>query len=467
MNKPGLQTLAQSHKKPGLVRTATALGYFKSKLAGVGKNMLWPVSDSQTQNLLSVQDAVDLYLHFGFLPRPDVPPLINLETTFSTSDSAGPTAEAGVSILKSAVQRAASGFDHVIVPISGGLDSRAILAVAVEIGLAVDAFTVGTPGTDDFDYGTDVANFLGVQHVAHDVREFNFSMSALEALARSLNDWVSPIDIWFNTAPLADYNPSLPVLTGLYGDFVAGEFAIGSKPTANTFDQFVADEAHFRRPLRTDLANLLRNNLPASKSPALSEYEICRLIFMHTCTYRPNVFGLDREYRNPFADEEWVVFMMGAGMKARKGKTLYHDVLRAGWPSAFGMPTKNLKGASLLSSPLTKKILYTKSQAGNVLRRCVPISEKLLGPGRGHNYADFLPLVKSNESFRRLLSDALSSLKERDLILPIDPERALNAALDGKNIQIGGSTVRRHTYRTHPAKLYVDLEINLRAISHL
>lgn len=429
--------------------------------------MIWPPSASQSQNLFSVQDAVDLYLHFGYLPRPDVPPLINLETSAPAPNSAGPTAEAGVSILTSAVQRAASGFDHVIIPISGGLDSRAILAIGVEIGLKVDAFTVGTPGTDDFDFGTDVANFLGVQHVAHDVRKFNFSMSTLEALARDLNDWVSPIDIWFNTAPLEDYNPSLPVVTGLYGDFVGGEFSIGSKPSANTFSQFVADEALFRRPLRTELVNLLRNNLPASKSSALSEYEICRLIFMHTCTYRPNVFKLKRAYRNPFADEEWVAFMMSAGFDGRKKKSLYQDVLRTGWPSAFGRPTKNHRGANLFSSPFEKKSVAIKRRAANGLRKYVPATKKMLGPGRGHNYADFLPLVQSNESFRRLVTDATRSLKDRDLALPLDPERALDAALNGRNIRVDDPQSPPTPYRTHPAKLYTDLEINLRAINHV
>lgn len=426
--------------------------------------MLWPQSTSQAQELVALQDAVDLYLHFGYLPRPDVPPLINLETRLSNFDKTSPKVEDGLSILRSAVRRAASGFGQVIVPISGGLDSRAILAIAVESGLTVDSFTVGTPGTDDFDFGTDIAHFLGARHRAYDVREFSFSLSSLVALARSLGDWVSPIDIWFNTAPLEHYEPGLPVLTGLYGDFVAGEFARGSKRFARTFDQFIAGSALFGRPLRAELVNLLRQKLSAIESPSLSEYELCRLIFMHTCTYRPNVFGLKREYRNPFADEEWVSFMMSAGLDARKGKTLYHEILEAGWPSAFGKPTKNFRGASLLASPFRKKVSFTKRRAGNVLRRYVPVSKKLLGPGRGHNYADFLDLVRNNQSFRKLVTDALSSLGQRDLNLPLNPEHALDAALKAERIKMDGSKSVISPPGTHPAKLYTDLEINLRAL---
>lgn len=412
-----------------------------------------------------MQDAVDLYLHFGYLPRPDVAPLIDPKLSFSNLDYAEPKPQSGVEILRGAVQRATSGLEHVIVPISGGLDSRAILAIAVESGLKVETFTVGSPGTDDFDFGADIAKFLRVRHVAHDVRNFTFSISSLTELARKLDDWVSPIDTWFNTAPLDEYDPSLPVLTGLYGDFVAGQFSIGSRPAAHTLEQFIADSALLGRPLKSHLETSLRKELPNLESSALSEYEISRLIFMHTCTYRPNVFKLNREYLTPFVDQEWLAFMMAAGSSARKGKKLYHEVLRSGWPSAFGRPTKNFHGASLFSSPSRRKAISTMRRVGNGFRRYVPLSKKLLGSGRRHNYADFFTLVSKNESFQSMVSDALQSLSRRNLILPIEPGLALDAALEGRSVRFDEQPDGPGLPPAiHAAKLYTDLEINLRAL---
>ena len=431
---------------------------------GEGAALVWFLGGNRQLDFLPMQDAVDLYLHFGYLPRRDVAPLVALEDFASVDEASSAEADLGVRILRRVVERATTGHDKVIVPISGGLDSRAILAIAVEIGLEIDSFTVGTRGTDDFEYGADVASFLGVRHRAYDVRQFRFDLDVLTEFARGLNDWVSPIDVWFNMMPLEYYDPSLPVLTGLYGDFVAGEFSHRNETSEQTLDSFVADSALLATKLRPDLVDTLRSQLPIAEDSVLSQSEVCRLLFMHTCTYRPNIFGGSREYRNPFTDKEWIAFIVRAGVNARQGQALYHQVLRLGWPSAFSRPTKNFRGASLDSSPMQRKISFLKRRIGSGVRRHIPLAKRTLGPGRHHNYADFLSLFSSNESFRWMVKQALLSLGKRDLVLPIEPELALNAAIAGQNIQVAGVSGRNFDTKVHPAKLFTDLEINLRAI---
>lgn len=420
-------------------------------------------SDCEQLDCLPLEDAVDLYLHFGYLPRPDVAPLARLEDFAENTEASSGGLTSGVDVLRGAVRRAVAGKQRAIVPISGGLDSRAILAIAVEIGIDVESFTVGTPGTDDFDYGADVASYLGVKHTGFDVRQFTFDLDDLTEFARGLSDWVSPIDIWFNMVPLEDYDSSLPVLTGLYGDFIAGEFSHGSNGSPQTFDWFIEDSALLPTRLRPDLVETLRSHLPLVEHSALNEHEVCRLIFMHTCTYRPSVFGVNREYLHPFTDKAWISFVMQAGLEGRKQKALYLEVLRLGWPSAFGRPTKNFRGASLNSSPFQKEMRSIARRAGSRLRRHIPIAKRILGPARHHNYADFLSLFSQNESFRTMVTEALLSLGKRDLVLPISPGRALDAALAGENMRFAGSAGRKLEAKIHPAKLLTDLEINLRA----
>ena len=75
----------------------------------------------------------------------------------------------GVAAIKARFQEADNG-TH-IVPLSGGLDSRAILAGLLDRGLKdqIIATTYGTPGTYDYDIGCRVAKKIGVKHKAFDL----------------------------------------------------------------------------------------------------------------------------------------------------------------------------------------------------------------------------------------------------------------------------------------------------------
>ena len=47
------------------------------------------------------------------------------------------------------------------IPLSGGLDSRALLAAAMEAGAEVETLTFGMPGTMDYEDGNRVARAVG------------------------------------------------------------------------------------------------------------------------------------------------------------------------------------------------------------------------------------------------------------------------------------------------------------------
>ena len=76
-----------------------------------------------------------------------------------------------------------------LVPISGGLDSRAILAGLLEYTEAknIYTYTFGTPNTLDYDVGNYVAKKLGTDHTSFDLTEYQYNQQELENISKRVN----------------------------------------------------------------------------------------------------------------------------------------------------------------------------------------------------------------------------------------------------------------------------------------
>ncbi len=68
-----------------------------------------------------------------------------------------------------------------LVPISGGLDSRAILGALLKFRNAGDiyTYTFGSPGTYDFEIGNNIARVTGTRHTAYDLSNHHYTMDEL------------------------------------------------------------------------------------------------------------------------------------------------------------------------------------------------------------------------------------------------------------------------------------------------
>jgi hypothetical protein len=84
--------------------------------------------------------------------------------------------EIGIEKLKRSIKKEYSSGD-VLVPISGGLDSRIILAGLVEILPIgkIHTYTYGYPGSYDFEIGNKVADLYGTDHRSYSLKDYRFS----------------------------------------------------------------------------------------------------------------------------------------------------------------------------------------------------------------------------------------------------------------------------------------------------
>ena len=117
-----------------------------------------------------------------------------------------------------------------LVPISGGLDSRAILAGILEHTESknIHTYTFGTPGTLDYDVGSFIAKKLGVKHTSFDLTKCNFKQEELEDVSKRVDFQT----ILFHHAPIWEVDRlffGYQNWFGFMGDPLAGS-KLSSKP---------------------------------------------------------------------------------------------------------------------------------------------------------------------------------------------------------------------------------------------
>ena len=89
--------------------------------------------------------------------------------------------EQGAMLLEKSMEKIFSCGQKHLVPISGGLDSRAILAVLVKFTEAKNIFTFtrGTPKTWDYEIGNLVAKGIGTNHTSFDLTTNTYTIDEL------------------------------------------------------------------------------------------------------------------------------------------------------------------------------------------------------------------------------------------------------------------------------------------------
>ena len=404
----------------------------------------------------SNDEKINSFLHYGWIPRLDREPPIPLQWFDKTITSTDHSTKRGANILREAVTHCIGDTKEVVIPISGGLDSRVILAIAHELNCNITAITVGTPGTYDFEYGRMVAEKLGVRHDAIDVTKLEITTDKLVKKARELDDWVNITEVYFNL--LANtYFPDKKIITGLLGDFVAGEFA---HKNYNSYEE--AKVAFAQDTQRSKNAPLAAKDFDATKvlpdSPGttnLNYYEDIVLRARHTCTLRPNVFAKNFNYQSPFRNQAWVEYMMSAPPTARMHKKLYIEILNQYWPHVFSLPSKNGFGASTKSSAITQLVKRLQLRSSSALRNRLPALQSLLGPDPMVNYFNVNEVLHTDTALRNLLIENVSDLQKRNILQWLDVEQLF--------ADVFTSTKSYPAGEGNPRLVLANLEINLKS----
>ena len=317
-----------------------------------------------------------------------------------------------------------SGRDHVV-PISGGLDSRLVLAQLLEHTEARNLHTVtwGLPGTYDYEIGCLVAKEAGTRHTPLPMNNFTYSQEDLEEAARRTHCqinmfWCAPI-----RALLRCYEGAL-IWSGYIGDFVAGSALI---PVPGDLQQARARYLNFRTMTRSmklhDCSDeeLLPHVACLDTPPGVMTFEE-RVFYAEAAAKftAPMLLLKGLSFKTPFVNSPWMDFMMSVPDRFRLNEPLLASIAKRAHSQLFGLPTKKAFGLPLGSR---KELVFAARALNRVQRQF-----RRLIPGLRHQslqYNDLDEGFRRSPDLRRICRENLADLKRRGLVPWLDLDAIL------------------------------------------
>lgn len=381
-------------------------------------------------------DAVRDILHFGYdpacraagLPEP-VGDAVTRETLTEEYPRLLSTVQEAFRAAIDAELSAAGGDGTHVVPLSAGLDSRAILAALLErpdvATSDVMTVTFGMPGTWDFEIGKQVAAAAGVRNRTVDLRPeaFEWPLEELQAVAGGASSPVRVFERYVNAAVMRFADGST-VWSGFLGGTTTGQHVTEQPPNSwETAVEAFVEESHYTS-LRFENHDPARSISTDSYVSATSLPYPNQLSFAHRqpCYIRPVAVG-DGERCTPFANPEWLRVVLNVPQEYRVGRKILVDAMSDAFPDLFSLPTDANAGF-----PLSVGEKRRKMRRGRLFLRSRIASH--FGLSFTHpdtNYVDFDRAFRTESGLRETAAGLVASLAERDLGVDVHPRAVWDA----------------------------------------
>lgn len=347
----------------------------------------------------------------------------------------------GLQIWHDACRRIAQRADKpLLLPLSSGLDSRAVLAGLLDCGAEVTTFTYGIPGSFDYDLAPHIAQQAGVTHERIDLRTIRITREALLELAREPGRISSVLDMFFNRAAYARIGSNYQYVTGYMGDELGGK-NMPSVASA-TWQQACRAFAKSHQSGRDD--SLLGSGMnPVSVLPEqplvdtqlLAPDHQLYLAIRQECNDRPISSPTTLNVVSPFTDSEAAAFMLGVPDDIRRHREFLIPMFQHGYPELFALPGTASGGLPLGASAdeirRYKRKLRRKMRTRRKMNRIfsaigVPPSD------RNWQYLDFPSLLRGDHDLSALFADAMKRLDDSGIVPWIDASGLLKAHREHK-----------------------------------
>lgn len=396
------------------------------------------------------------YLHFNYLPPrenyalPFTVPVKHFELPTHLCNA---SKVAGAVLSKIVHQSVTAGKKHFI-PLSGGLDSRALLAAALEAGADIETLTFGMPGSMDYEYGNDVAKAMGCRHHRFNLLDHLPDTAALVDAVRNGGRWTYTFDAYFNRLLTRQMGCQPIVLHGFAGDPVAGSHYQPRVPDDERAVKAFAMSQQFTRVIaltrpHDNVSSWLPSFDEIPEVKGLTAYERLDFSIRQIGAIRPIVIDPKADARTPFTDPEWLALMFSAPCEWRRGCLLYEAALISRWPELFKLPTKNHIGLGLGATVYRRKFHKLSRRILGRLNRMLDLESWLLHSS--HNYIDYAKTFREPGSLQELARENLTDLEVRGIVPWLSPMKLLSDHIDGlKNYE-------------RELQVLIGLEINFKA----
>ena len=285
--------------------------------------------------------------------------------------------------LTTALQRRLHGIDKILLPISGGLDSRTMAGLLFRGGYAgeVLAYSFGQPSSRDVRYGRAIARRLGYRHVTIPTPADFVTRHVEQAAWRFDAEWSAELNWgprYSHRHPALGDTRGYAVLSGMFGDLILGEGAfVGAyrhkagdapQPVARLSEVFISCNQEYGPPDQTlslfvpeqaaesreRILAIIRATLAPLENLApyfaLNRSEFLHRQRRHTATVAQSV-EYDRDVITPFLDNDVVDFAGRVPYELLSGKHLYKHMIRDHLPEVAALPYAKT-GLPLSPAPL-------------------------------------------------------------------------------------------------------------------
>jgi len=312
-----------------------------------------------------------------------------------------------------------------LIPLSGGYDSRAILAGLLKFTESrnIKTYTYGIPGSYDFDIARKIAKLYGLHHYEIDFEKHNFTLdSLLDASKR------------FRHQTLLFFHPDYISIKEMFGDhmywsgFLGGSFNGTLRSlkwsTPDTDKQLIKE-----RFLKDNLyvQSVFLSSEPMENLTVLLDgcdinidnlnlYEKLDLFNRQAKYTGPHVCPEGFNMIIPFGSSKWQNFICSIPVKFKIDMILYKKILLNTFPELFSLPTKNELGFALGSSNLVQFLKKAEYKLISYLGMKSYVMRK-----RG-NYFDINWFIRNNKNMKEIVINALENLKKRNIVPWVDFE---------------------------------------------
>jgi len=337
----------------------------------------------------------------------------------------------GVTKFRNAISSIFESNKSHVVPISGGLDSRAILAGLLEHTSAdkIYTYTFGTPGTLDYEIGNKIAKIFGTKHTKFPLTEYNYNIDEMLDISKKVDFQT----ILFHHPPIRELENRYKdkfIWSGFMGDPSAGSHYKNYR--FNNLNELKAKFIEENRYVRSINLNNIQDielykyiDEPFFENKNISEYEQIDFANRQLKYIAPHVLLKGFNYKLPFLEKEWFDFILSVDNKYRKDTYLYKKILIEAFPKAFKYESKSNYNLPLTAS----KFRIFSKRAMNKIKRSIGLKRDIQD---NINYIDFNRGIRNRDDLKNLVYKNIMDLKERRLVDWIDIEKIWNRHINNE-----------------------------------
>ncbi len=297
--------------------------------------------------------AVEQYLAVGFVPDSERAERY-LDQVLTGPDPASSDPE---TLLATILAECLSGVSEIVIPVSGGYDSRGLLGAALRLlpKNAITCLTMGQLDSNEWKFPAAACERNGIRHERLDPDHFVWDLDEMVDIAKehakTKGNGLPQIDAYFVHMQVAKrVGSGIPVLSGYFGGAISGAYLRPDGVTTSA----KADARRFILANMNALDGLTVAGLPETfvrfvaanerrlqQFRSLTRYDLLNFGFRLTHVARIAVTDQYENCIKPYEDPRWVRFWLQRPFADRLHQRLYKEFLRSAYPTVFAPGEEN------------------------------------------------------------------------------------------------------------------------------